>query len=83
MRPPSRRTPRPTEYSVTDDLELLITAMAREEAHHRQCSLAAATRQIRGLAAVAREEYRAAGPYGEDDQGFCRFLTRPRVTPAA
>jgi hypothetical protein len=67
----------PTEHSVTDDIELLIAAMAREEAHHNQCSLAAATRQIRGLVAAAREEYRAAGaPYGEDDRGFCRLPPR-------
>jgi hypothetical protein len=81
----SRRTPRPTEHHVTDDLELLIDAMAREAAHHHQCSLAAATRQIRGRSAAAREEYRAAGaPYGDDERGFCRWLlARPRVTPAA
>ena len=70
---------------MTDDLELLIAAMAREVAHHHHCSLAAARRQIRSLVAEAREEYRAAGaPYGDDDQGFCRWLlTRPRLTPAA
>jgi hypothetical protein len=70
---------------VTDDLELLIAAMAREVAHHHHCSLAAARRQIRSLVAEAREEYRAAGaPYGDDDQGFCRWLlARPRLTPAA
>ena len=79
----SQRTPRLTEHSVTDDLELLIEAMAREVAHHHQCSLAAATRQIRGLSAEAREEYRAArAPNGEDDQGFCRWrLAHPRLTP--
>jgi len=32
---------------VTDDLERLITAMARHQAHHHQCSLAAARCQIR------------------------------------
>ena len=66
---------------MTDDLELLIAAMAR----HHQCSLATATRQIRRLVAEAREEYCAAGAsYGNDDQGFCRWLlTRPRLTPAA
>jgi hypothetical protein len=60
---------------VTDDLELLIAAMARHQAHH----------QIRGLVTEAREDYRAAGaPYGDDDQGFCRwFLARPRLTTAA
>jgi hypothetical protein len=46
---------------VTDDLELLIAAMARHQAHHHHCSLAAATRQIRDLVAEARAEYRAAG----------------------
>jgi len=73
------------EHSVTDDLELLIAAMARHQAHHHHCSRAAATRQIRGLVAEARAEYRAAGaPYGDDDQGFCRWLlARPRLTPAA
>jgi hypothetical protein len=77
MRPLSQRTPRLTEHSVTDDLELLIAAMAREVAHRHQCSLAAATRQIRDLVAEAREEYRAVGsPYGEDDQGFCRLPPR-------
>ena len=61
------------EYSVTDDLELLIAAMAREAAHHHHCSLAAATRQIRDLVDRARQEYRAAGaPSGDDNQGFCR-----------
>jgi len=85
VRPLSRRTPRSTEHSVTDDLELLIAAMAREAAHHHRCSLATARRHIRGLVARAREEYRAAGaPYGDDDQGFCRWLlARPRLTPAA
>jgi hypothetical protein len=87
MRRLSQRTPRPTEHSVTDDLELLITAMARHQAHHHQCSLATATRQIRSRSAQAREEYRAAGtPYGDDDddQGLCRwFLARPRLIPAA
>ena len=70
---------------MTDELELLITAMAREVAHHHQCSLAAATRQIRGLVAEARAEYRAAeAPYGDDDQGLCRWLlARPRLMPAA
>jgi len=59
--------------------------MARQVAHHHQCSLAAATRQIRSLVAEAREEYRVAGaPYGDDDQGFCRWLlARPRMTIAA
>jgi hypothetical protein len=65
---------------MTDDLELLIAAMARHQAHHHQCSLATATRQIRGLSAEAREEYRAVGaPYGDDDQGFCRL---PPCAPA-
>jgi hypothetical protein len=70
---------------VTDDLELLIAEMARDQAHHHQCSLAAATWQIRALVAEAREEYRAAGaPYGDDDQGFCRWLmAKPRLTPSA
>ena len=70
---------------MTDDLELLIAAMASHQAHHHQCSLAAATRQIRDLVAAARAEYRAAGaPYGDDDQGFCRWLlARPRLTPSA
>jgi hypothetical protein len=73
------------EHRVTDDLELLITAMARHQGHHHQCSLSAATRQIRGLVAEARVEYRAAGaPYGGGDAGFCRWLlARPRLTPAA
>src|SRR5258708_5752715 len=57
----SRRTPRLTEYSVTDDRELLIAAMAREAAHHHQCALATARRQIRSLVAAVRAEYRAAG----------------------
>jgi hypothetical protein len=70
---------------VTDDLELLISEMARHQASHRQCSLTVATRQIRTLVAEAREEYRAAGAhYGDDDRGFCRWLlARPRLTPAA
>jgi len=70
---------------VTDDLELLISAMARQVAHHHHCSLAAANRQIRSLVDRAREEYRAAiSPYGDDDQGFCRWLlARPRLTPSA
>jgi hypothetical protein len=64
------------KHNITDDLELLITAMARHQAHDHQCSLAAATRQIRSFVAEAREEYCAAGaPYGDDDQGFCRRLT--------
>jgi hypothetical protein len=73
------------EHRVTDDLEPLIAAMARHQAHHHQCSLAAATRQIRGLVVEARAEYRAAGaPYGDNDQGFCRWLlARPRLTLAA
>jgi hypothetical protein len=70
---------------VTDDLELLIEAMAREAAHRHHCSLTAATRQIRRLVDRAREEYRAAGsPYGDDDRGFCRWLlAQPRLTPTA
>ncbi len=85
MWPLSQRTPRPMEHSVTDDLELLIEAMARHQAHRHQCSLPTATRQIRGLIAEAREEYRAAGAlYGDDDRGFCRLpLARPRLIPAA
>ncbi len=73
------------EQCVSDDLELLIAEMARHQAHHHQCSLAAATRQIRSLVAEAREEYRAAGaPYGDDDHGFCHWLlARPRLTPSA
>ena len=73
------------KYTITDDLELLISEMAQHQAHHHQCSLAAATRQIRGLVAEARQEYRAAGaPYGDDDHGFCRWLlAKPRVTPSA
>jgi hypothetical protein len=73
------------EHSVTDDLELLIAAMALHQAHHHHCSLATATRQIRDLVAAARAEYRAAGaPYGGDDQGFCRWLlARPPLTPVA
>jgi hypothetical protein len=71
MRP--RHMQRLLEHTVTDDLELLIAEMAREKAHHHQCSLAEATRQIRALLAQAREEYCAAGaPYGDDDHGFCR-----------
>jgi hypothetical protein len=67
----------PTEHSMTDDLELLIVAMAHHQAQHHHCSLAAATRQIRGLVVEAREEYRAAGaPYGDDDRGFCRLPPR-------
>jgi hypothetical protein len=59
------------EHTVTDDLELLIAEMARHQAHHHNCSLAEATRQIRALVSEAREEYRTAGaPYGDDDQGF-------------
>jgi hypothetical protein len=73
------------ELSVTDDLEILIAAMARHQAHRHRCSLAAATRQIRALVAAAREEYCAAGAlYGDDEQGFCRWLlARPRMAPAA
>jgi hypothetical protein len=70
---------------VTDDLELLIMVMAREAAHHHQCSLATATRHIRDLVVEAHAEYRVVGaPYGDNDQGFCRpLLGRPRLTPAA
>jgi hypothetical protein len=70
---------------VTDDLELLIEAMVRHQAHRYQCSLDTATHQIRGLVDRAREEYRAAGsPYGDDDRGFCRWLlARPRLTLVA
>jgi hypothetical protein len=70
---------------VTDDLELLIAAMARHQAHHHQCSLAVATRQIRSLVDRAREEYRARGaPYGDNDHGFCRWLlARPGLVLTA
>jgi hypothetical protein len=63
-------------------LNLLIAEMARYQAHHHTCSLAEATRQIRALVAEAREEYRARGaPYGDDNQGFCRWLrAKPRLT---
>jgi hypothetical protein len=72
-------------HTVSDDLELLISEMARHQAHHHQCSHATATRQIRPLVAEARAEDRAAGaPYGDDAQGCCRWLlARPRLTPAA
>ena len=84
MQPRLRRSPRPTQSSVTDNRAMLIAAMARHQAHQHHCSLAAATRQIRALVAEARAEYRAAeAPYG-DDRGFCRWLlARPRLTPAA
>ncbi len=70
---------------MTDDLELLIAVMARHQAHHHHCLLAAATRQIRDLVAETCAEYRAAGaPYSDDDRSFCRWLlARPRLTPAA
>ena len=70
---------------MTDDLEAHIVAMARHQAQHHQCSLAAATLQIRSLVAEARAEYRAAGaPYGDDDPGFCRWLlARTHLTSAA
>jgi hypothetical protein len=70
---------------VTDDLELLISEMAQHQAHHHQCSLAEATRQIRTLVAEAHQEYRAApSPYGDGNQGFYRWLlARPRLTPSA
>ena len=73
------------EQCMTDDLELLIAEMARHQAHHHRCSLAVATMQIRTLVAEAREEYRARGaPYGDDDQGLCRWLlAKPRLTPSA
>jgi hypothetical protein len=73
-----------TGQCMTDDLEILIAEMARHQAHHHQCSLAEATRQIRALVAEAREEYSAAGaPYGDDDRGLCRWLlARSRLMPA-
>jgi hypothetical protein len=73
------------EQSVTDDLEILIAQMACHQAHHHKCSIAEATHQIRTLVAEAREEYHAAGaPYGDDDQGFCRWLlAKPRLTLSA
>jgi hypothetical protein len=46
------------KHNITDDPELLIAAVARQVAHHHQCSLAAATRQIRSLSAEARERRR-------------------------
>ena len=80
-----RVTAHPVGSSVTDDLELLIAEVALHQAHHYQCSLAVATRQIRGLVDRAREEYRARGaPCDDDDQGFCRWLlAKPRLTPSA
>jgi len=72
-------------HSKLRHYQILIAEMARHQAHHHQCSLAAATRQIRALVAEARAEYRAAGAaYGDDDHGFCRWLlAQPRLTPAA
>jgi len=65
------------ELWVTDELELLIAAMAREVAHHHRCSLATTRCQIHGLVARARGEYRAAeAPYGDDDRGLCRLPPR-------
>jgi hypothetical protein len=49
-----------TEQCVTDDLELLIAEMARYQAHHHHCSLAAATRQMRAL--LARSRPRSIAP---------------------
>jgi len=55
------------EQSASDDLEVLIGVLARHQAHRQQCSLAAATRQIRRMVAEAREEYFATiSPYGDD-----------------
>lgn len=70
---------------MTDDLDILIAEMARHHAHRYQCSLATATCEIRSSVAEGREEYRAAGtPYGDDDQGFCRWLlAKPRLTSSA
>jgi hypothetical protein len=46
---------------VTEDRELLITAIARHQAHHHHCSLHTATCQIRNLVAKARAEHHCAG----------------------
>jgi hypothetical protein len=86
VQPLSQRTPRPTEHSETDDLELLIAGMAREAAHHHQCSLAAATRQIRCL--VARSRARRSVPQARRMATMIRasvasLLARPRLTPTA
>jgi len=72
------------EHRRIDDLEILIAGMARHQAHHYQCSLAAATHQICALVAKARADYRAAvALYGDDDRDFCRWLlARPRLRRA-
>jgi hypothetical protein len=68
---------------MTDNLDLLITSMACHQAHYHQCSLAAATRQIRDLVAEARAEYHAAGVTdGNGVRGFCRLPAR-KTTPDA
>lgn len=66
VQPVLRRTP----YSVTGDLEVLIAALARHQAHHYQCAHATATKQIRALVREAYEEYRASSAlYGDDGRG--------------
>jgi hypothetical protein len=72
------------EHSVTDNLEVLIAAMARHQTHRHQCSLAAATRQICSLVVEALEKYRGASAPCDDDRGFCRWLlARPPLTSSA
>jgi hypothetical protein len=65
------------EHTVIDDLEHLIVEMAREEAHHHQCSLAEATRQIRALLAEARGISRGYTPYGDEVLSLAAHKTTP------
>lgn len=69
----------------SDDLELLITLVARQEAQRESCPLSPATRQTRQLVAAVRLEYQAAGaPFGDHDHGFCRWLLAPlQIIPTA
>jgi len=57
----------------------LLTDLTYQLAHTRRLSIAKAGAQIRQLASVARLEYGNAGaPYGDDDDGFVRWLATPR-----
>lgn len=67
-------------------LQDLLADMAVNLADKHGWTLTRATRYVLQLTEIARTEYRAAGaPYGDDEEGFARWLLTARgpITPSA
>lgn len=69
--------------AVSDELLDLIADMAAMYAKAQGVALPVAVAAVKRELAVARAYYRAIDtPYGDDDRGFVRWLTRQPPTPA-